>query len=242
VSTGAPALRLLQVEHLDAWYGAAQVLFDVSLHVERGEVVALLGRNGAGKSTLLKTIIGLVDRWAGSAVFDGRPLRGLEPYRINQLGLGWVPEDRRIFGGLTVLENLAVGRHAARAGVPAWTVERLFALFPNLAAMPRRRGALMSGGEQQMLTVARTLMGNPRLVMLDEPATGVAPLIVDALARAIGEMKAHGVGVLLSEQNPAFAAAVADRAVVIERGQVLFDGAMQAFADDHALQARVLGA
>lgn len=228
------ARPLLAVAGLTAHYGQAQILFDVDLDVREGEVLALMGRNGAGKSTTMKAIMGLVRR-RGRITFDGQEIASVEPYRISRLGLGYVPEDRRIFSDLTVLENLEVGRQPARAGVPSWDPSRLFALFPNLGRMPDRPGGRMSGGEQQMLTVARTLMGNPRLVLLDEPSEGVAPLIVEEMAAMILELKREGLSVLLSEQNIAFAAAVGDRAVVLEKGQVRFTGSMaDLLADERA--------
>jgi branched-chain amino acid transport system ATP-binding protein len=229
-ATAANPPPLLDVRHLCAWYGRAQVLFDVALQVRPGEVVALMGRNGAGKSTTLASIIGLVERRHGELRFDGHDLLQLSTHRIARLGLGFVPEDRRIFTDLSVRENLEVGRQPPRAGATAWTVERLFDLFPNLRAMPDRPGGRMSGGEQQMLTVARTLMGNPRLVLLDEPSEGVAPIVVTQMARTIVAMKREGVAVLLSEQNLPFAQAVADRAVVLEKGHVIETGPMEAVA------------
>ena len=221
---------LLQVQGLNAWYGAAQILFDVSLQVGRGEVVALMGRNGAGKSTTLKALMGMVAR-RGSVQFLGQDIARREPHDIARLGLGYVPEERRIFTDLSVMDNLEVGRQPLRRwpdGTPApvWTPEKLFALFPNLGEMPLRPGGRMSGGEQQMLTVARTLMGQPLLVLLDEPSEGVAPLIVQQMARTIRALKAQGVSVLLSEQNLPFAQAVADRAYLIEQGQVVHEGRM----------------
>ena len=224
------AVPLLQVQGLNAWYGAAQILFDVSLQVGRGEVVALMGRNGAGKSTTLKALMGMVAR-RGSVQFLGQDIARREPHDIARLGLGYVPEERRIFTDLSVMDNLEVGRQPLRRwpdGTPApvWTPEKLFALFPNLGEMPERPGGRMSGGEQQMLTVARTLMGQPLLVLLDEPSEGVAPLIVQQMARTIRALKAQGVSVLLSEQNLPFAEAVADRAYLIEQGQVLHEGSM----------------
>ena len=224
------ATPVLQLQSLNAWYGAAQILFDVSLHVGRGEVVALMGRNGAGKSTTLKAIMGMVAR-QGGVQFLGQSIARSEPHYIARLGLGYVPEDRRIFTDLTVLENLQVGRQSPRrwpdgAPAPEWTPEKLFALFPNLGEMPQRPGGRMSGGEQQMLTVARTLMGQPLLVLLDEPSEGVAPLIVQQMARTIRALKAQGVSVLLSEQNLPFAQAVADRAYLIEQGQIAHHGSM----------------
>ena len=224
------AVPLLQVQGLNAWYGAAQILFDVSLQVGRGEVVALMGRNGAGKSTTLKALMGMVAR-RGSVQFLGHDIARREPHDIARLGLGYVPEERRIFTDLSVMDNLEVGRQRPRrwpdgAPAPEWTPEKLFALFPNLGEMPQRPGGRMSGGEQQMLTVARTLMGQPLLVLLDEPSEGVAPLIVQQMARTIRALKAQGVSVLLSEQNLPFAEAVADRAYLIEQGQVVHEGSM----------------
>ena len=231
---------LLSVRRLDAWYGRAQVLFGVDLEIGDGEVVALMGRNGAGKSTTMKAIMGLLASCRGEIRFGGERIDGLEPYRINRAGLGYVPEDRRIFTDLTVLENLDVGRRPPRAGAPAWTVERLFALFPNLGRMPDRPGGRMSGGEQQMLSVARTLMGNPRLVLLDEPSEGVAPVLVEQMADMIVELKKQGLSVLLSEQNVPFAAAVSDRAYVLEKGQVKFAGTMAALDADQAVRRQYL--
>ena len=221
---------LLQVQGLNAWYGAAQILFDVSLQVGRGEVVALMGRNGAGKSTTLKALMGMVTR-RGSVQFLGHDIARREPHEIARLGLGYVPEERRIFTDLSVMDNLEVGRQRPRrwpdgTAAPEWTPEKLFALFPNLGEMPQRPGGRMSGGEQQMLTVARTLMGQPLLVLLDEPSEGVAPLIVQQMARTIRALKAQGVSVLLSEQNLPFAEAVADRAYLIEQGEVVHEGSM----------------
>ena len=199
-----------------------------------------MGRNGAGKSTTMKAIMGLLDRTEGSVRFEGDEIRGEAPYRINRRGLGWVPEDRRVFTDLTVLENLEVGRRPPRAGAPHWTVQRLFELFPNLGEMPGRPGGRMSGGEQQMLTVARTLMGNPRLVLLDEPSEGVAPLIVEQMADMIDALKRQGLSVLLSEQNLPFASAVSDRAYVLEKGQVRFAGTMAALEQDETVRRQYL--
>lgn len=222
---------LLMAENLCAWYGAAQILFDVNLEVRRGEVVALMGRNGAGKSTTLKTLMGLLERRAGSVTWMGRDISTQPSYRIASSGLGFVPEDRRIFTDLTVIENLAVGRQPPRCwpegdAAPAWTVERVFALFPNLAAMPERLGGQMSGGEQQMLTVARTLMGNPFLVLLDEPSEGVAPIVVEQMVHMILALKRQGVSILLSEQNLHFARLVCDRVYLLEKGHIRFAGTL----------------
>jgi len=236
---------MLAVENLCAWYDAAQILYELSFEVRRGEVVAFMGRNGAGKSTTLKAIMGLIARRSGSVRFAGHDISRLKSFEIARLGLGFTPEDRRIFSDLTVLENLDVGRQPPRrfadgAPAPTWTPEKLFALFPNLAAMPHRLGGHMSGGEQQMLTVARTLMGNPFLVLLDEPSEGVAPIIVEQMANTIVELKKEGLSVLLSEQNIHFARTVADRVYVLEKGQIRWEGGMAALAEDIAVQRSFL--
>lgn len=226
---------LLKANALCAWYGAAQILYDVDLEVRRGEVVALMGRNGAGKSTTLKTLIGMLSKRKGSVSFLGHDISKSEPHHAAKLGLGFVPEDRRVFTDLTVMENLEVGKQAPRrwadgSEAPLWTPERLFKLFPNLGEMPNRPGGRMSGGEQQMLTVARTLMGNPYLVLLDEPSEGVAPVIVEQMANMILELKAQGVSILLSEQNMHFAELVSDRAYVLEKGQIRYHATMAELA------------
>jgi branched-chain amino acid transport system ATP-binding protein len=231
---------MLSVAALNAYYGRAHILADVTLEVATGEVVVLLGRNGAGKSTTLKSIIGLVRPASGEIAFDGRRIDRLEAYEIAQAGLGYVPEDRRIFTELTVMENLEVGRQPPRPNAPAWTPERLFALFPNLAAMRDRPGGRMSGGEQQMLTIARTLMGNPSCLLLDEPSEGLAPVIVDQMAAAIRALKAEGLSVLLSEQNLHFAAEVSDRAYIIEKGRIRFGGTMAELAANDEVRAQYL--
>ena len=231
---------MLDVAALDAWYGKAQILYGVSLRVDAGECVALMGRNGAGKSTTMKTIMGLLARRRGRVAWRGRDISALAPYRIARLGLGWVPEDRRIFTDLTVRENLAVGRQPRRAGAPFWTEAQLYALFPNLAAMPERLGGRMSGGEQQMLTIARTLMGNPHLILLDEPSEGVAPVIVEQMAQMIVTLKREGLSILLCEQNLHFAELVADRAVVLEKGQVRYAGTMHDLMGDETVQRTYL--
>ena len=213
-------MATLEVRGLSAGYGRARVLFDLDLKVGAGEVVGLLGRNGAGKSTTLKAIMGLVTPTSGEVMFNGQRLERLEPHRIARLGVGYVPEDRRIFTDLTVEENLEVGRQAPRPGTPHWTEERLFDLFPALAALRERHGARMSGGEQQMLCIARTLAGNPAAILLDEPAEGLAPVVVEHVARAIQEMKRAGVAVLLAEQSRHFTERVADRTYLLETGMI----------------------
>ena len=231
---------MLALQGLNTYYGRAHILADVALEVATGEVVCLLGRNGAGKSTTLKSIIGLVRPASGAIAFDGRRIERLEPYAIARAGLGYVPEDRRIFTDLTVTENLEVGRQPARPDAPTWTPERLFALFPNLGAMQDRPGGRMSGGEQQMLTIARTLMGNPSCLLLDEPSEGLAPVIVDQMAAAIRALKKEGLSVLLSEQNLHFAAEVSDRAYIIEKGRIRFAGTMAELAANADVRAQYL--
>jgi branched-chain amino acid transport system ATP-binding protein len=235
---------ILTVEKLSASYGAAQILYDLSLEVGRGEVVALMGRNGAGKSTTMKAIMGLIAH-KGHLRFNGTDISRSKPYEIARLGLGFTPEDRRIFTDLTVMENLDIGRQRPRSfadGTPApqWSPERLFRLFPNLGEMPDRPGGHMSGGEQQMLTVARTLMGNPLLILLDEPSEGMAPLIVEQMANTILELKKEGLSILLSEQNMVFAELVSDRAYVLEKGEIRWQGAMAALSVDSTVQRSYL--
>jgi len=214
----------LTVTNLEARYGQAQILFDVSFAVGEGEAVALLGRNGAGKTTTLRSIVGLVADRKGAIQFQGEDISWMPTHEIGRRGLGWVPEDRRIFTELTVLENLEVGKQPPRADAPTWTPERLFELFPNLAEMRQRLGGRMSGGEQQMLTIARTLMGNPSLVLLDEPSEGLAPKIVEQMAAAILAMKREGLALVISEQNLRFARLISDRAVIIEKGRIRYTG------------------
>jgi branched-chain amino acid transport system ATP-binding protein len=231
---------MLRVDGLHTYYGRAHILADVSLDAAKGEIVVLLGRNGAGKSTTLKSIMGLVAPAQGTIRFMDRDIAGAPPHEIAQMGLGYVPEDRRIFAELTVMENLEVGRQPPRDRAPAWTPEKLFAIFPNLAEMRNRPGGRMSGGEQQMLTIARTLMGNPRAILLDEPSEGLAPVIVEQMARTIKALKSEGLTVVLSEQNLHFALLVADRAYIVEKGRIRYSGTMAALAADEAIRLQYL--
>ena len=217
---------MLELDAVNSFYGKAHVLRDLSFSVPHGQVVALLGRNGAGKSTTLKSIMQLVKPTRGTVSFQGRAITGLPPHKVAKMGIGYVPEDRRIFTDLTVTENLIVGKQPTRDGTVRWTEEMLFDLFPNLAERRGNRGKALSGGEQQMLTIARTLMGNPSLVLLDEPSEGVAPVIVEQMAGVIQQLKSEGLTVLLSEQNLHFAQAVADLAVIIEGGALVFYGTL----------------
>ncbi len=217
---------MLSVEEVHAAYGPSAVLFGVSLEVREGEVVALLARNGAGKSTTLRCIMGLLRPTAGRIRFRGEDLVGLPPHLVCRRGIGWVPEDRRIFQQLTVLENLEVGRRPGPGGRVRWTVDAVLAVFPLLAPLRARRAGTLSGGEQQMLTIARTLMGNPELLLLDEPSEGLAPILVAALQEQVRALRASGQAILLSEQNLKFVGPVADRACIIEKGRAVWAGPM----------------
>ena len=227
---------------MNSFYGKAHILFDVALDIERGEVLALLGRNGAGKSTTFKSIMGLVKPCSSQTTFQGKRMEHLSTSRICRNGIGYVPEDRRIFTELTVLENLEVGRQPPRDGVPHWTPERLFKIFPNLGEMRSRAGGKMSGGEQQMLTIARTLMGNPSLLLLDEPSEGLSPKIVEDMANAILLLKQEGLAIIISEQNLHFAQLIADQAIILEKGQVRYAGSMDELKADETLQSNFLSA
>jgi branched-chain amino acid transport system ATP-binding protein len=231
---------LLAVDNLDVFYGRAQILHGVSLTARAGEIVALAGRNGAGKSTTLKAIIGLVPPASGRITFAGHDVAGLEPYRIARMGMGYVPEERRVFTDLTVAENLQVGARHDAAGANIWTIERLVTLFPNLGRSMRRPATQLSGGEQQMLAISRTLMGNPRLILVDEPSEGLAPLIVEEMAKAMLALKQEKLTMIISEQNLAFVGAIADRFVLLEGGVVRHTGPMAALLADETLRTRYL--
>jgi len=227
---------MLELADVHAVYGRSHVLHGVSLRAGEGEVVSLLGRNGAGKSTTLKAIVGVVEVTAGEIRFEGRSLRDVPTHRVARLGIGLVPEDRRIFADLSVLENLMVGARADGG----FTVDRIFGLFPRLAGLARQRGGSLSGGEQQILTIARTLMTGPRLLLLDEPSEGLAPVVVAALADTVAALRRQGLSILMAEQNVKFARRLADRAYIIEKGQIRFDGTMAALAADESLRRAYL--
>ena len=216
---------ILAVKDVYTSYGLSQILFGVSLHVNAGECVSLLGRNGVGKSTTLRSIMGLTAPGQGTVAYNGQDITGKPAFRIAQLGIGFVPEDRRIFPDLSVRENLEVARKiSASRRTREWTVERVYELFPVLTSLDDRKGGHLSGGEQQMLTIGRTLMGNPDLLLLDEPSEGLAPLVVRDLGAQIRRLKDEGITILLCEQNARFATALSDRAYVLEKGQVRFSG------------------
>lgn len=217
---------MLSLAEVNTYYGQAHILHDMNLRPEAGECVALLGRNGAGKSTTMKAIIGVVQVASGTISLDEQDLKKLKNYRRARLGIGYVPEERRIFKSLTVLEHLATGEQPARKGLKPWTHKRIFKLFPKLEELAHRQGGQLSGGEQQMLTVARTLMGNPAYLLLDEPTEGLAPIVVQQVVDAIKVLKKEGLAILLSEQSEQTATALADRVYVLEKGQIIFDGTL----------------
>ena len=230
---------VLTVEDVYTAYGLSQVLFGVSLEVAAGECVCLLGRNGVGKTTTMRSIMGLTPPRRGRVIWKGKDVAGREPYQIADLGIGFVPEDRRIFSDLTVWENLDVAARR-RDGGSAWTLDRVFDLFPKLRELVDRQGGFLSGGEQQILTIARTLMGNPDLLLLDEPSEGLAPIVVDHLKEQIGRLKREGLTILLAEQNVDFCLDLADRVYVLEKGHIRYQGTVQAFREDESIRAQYL--
>ncbi|HUN40834.1 MAG TPA: ABC transporter ATP-binding protein [Acetobacteraceae bacterium] len=230
---------LLTVDNIHTAYGLSQVLFGISLDVAEGECVCLLGRNGVGKSTTMRSIMGLTPPRSGHVVWRGKDVAGWPPFRIARAGIGFVPEDRRIFAELTVWENLDVAARAARRP-GRWTVDRVYDLFPVLSERRNQRGGYLSGGEQQMLTIGRALVGNPELLLLDEPSEGLAPLIVEMLRQKIAELKAEGLTILLAEQGVAFSLSLADRVYVLEKGTVRHSGGAAELRDDPALLDRLL--
>jgi branched-chain amino acid transport system ATP-binding protein len=227
-------MPLLELSHIDTYYADSHILFDLSITVEAGEVVCLLGRNGAGKTTTVRSIAGLTPPRAGAIILRGRDIVGLPPFRIARLGIGFVPEDRRVFPNLTVHENLEVARRTwGNGSASAWSEERVFDLFPILRERRRQAGGTLSGGEQQMLTIARTLMGNPDILLLDEPSEGLAPIVVEALREQLGRLKASGLTIVLAEQNVRFVSDLGDRVYILEKGMVRYQGSMAGFlADD----------
>jgi branched-chain amino acid transport system ATP-binding protein len=229
---------MLELRDVHAVYGRSHVLHGVTLTARDGEVVSLLGRNGAGKSTTLKTVMGLVSVVGGEVRFQGRSLADLLPHAISRLGIGYVPEERRIFADLTVRENLMVGERPG--GSRRWPLARLFELFPNLEPLAHRRGGSLSGGEQQMLTIARTLVTDPLVLLLDEPSEGLAPVVVKRLGDAIAALKREGLTIVLSEQNVKFARRLADRAYIIEKGEIKFEGPIGALDADESLRRAYL--
>ena len=231
---------MLEVRDLHASYDLSQILFGVGLEVREGEAVCILGRNGVGKTTTLRSIVGLTPPHRGQVLFNGTDITGWPPYRVSRRGIGFVPQDRRIFADLSVRENLEVARRALATRTPAWTVERIYTAFPILALLDRRRAGYLSGGEQQMLAVGRALMGNPRLLILDEPSEGLAPLIVEALADQIAVLKDEGMTILMAEQNLALALALADHICILDKGSVRFFGSVAEFSANESLRKEYL--
>jgi branched-chain amino acid transport system ATP-binding protein len=223
---------LLEVENIHTAYGLIRVLFGISLKVEQGQVVTLLGRNGVGKTTTLRSIMGLTSPQTGSIKWMGNEIRGLPPYLIAQMGIGFVPEDRRIFSDLTVWENLDVAIKSSGLNDTEWTMDRIFGLFPILKPIRNRRGGYLSGGEQQMLTIARSLMGNPKLLLLDEPSEGLAPVVIQELGEHITRLKQEKMTMVLSEQNSEFSLELSDRVYILEKGEVRFEGSVAEFMKD----------
>lgn len=224
--------KMLRVESLNTFYGKAQILFNMSLDIQRGEAVVLLGRNGAGKTTTFKSIMGIISPKSGKITFSDQEIQGLPPFKICKLGLGYVPEDRRIFSNLTILENFEVGKQSPRRGFTPWTPARLFELFPNLGERQTQLGGTLSGGEQQMLTIARSLMGNPEMIMFDEPSEGLAPVIVQQLGETIQKLKVEGVSILLAEQNLNFAEFVCDRAYIVYQGSICHESTIDELSSE----------
>ncbi|MGQ0653080.1 MAG: ABC transporter ATP-binding protein [Betaproteobacteria bacterium] len=233
-------MALLEVRGLDTAYGDSQVLFGLSITVERGEVVALLGRNGAGKTTTLSSIMGLVRPRGGTIRFDGAEIQRREPFEACRAGLGFVPENCRLFGGLTVAENFEAARRPARSGETRWTVEEVLTLFPDLKALLNQRAGSLSGGQQRMVAIARTLLGNPTLLLLDEPSEGLAPLIVEAILQRLKRLKQAGTTVLIAEQNLRFATELADRVSIIERGEIRYQGTPAELSEHPELREKYL--
>ena len=232
---------MLAVEKINTFYEDAQVLFDVSLEIREGEVVAFLGRNGAGKTTTIRSIMGLTPPRSGRVMFKGQDLAGLPPYTIANRGVGFVPDNRRIFPTLSVRQNLEIARKANDGGRQGWTLERIYEHFPKLREMEDRRGEVLSGGEQQMLTIARTLMGNPDLVLLDEPTEGLSPLMVMEVMKIIKELKGKGETILLVEQNSTLALTVSQRAYILENGHVVHAGPAAELAGNREVKQKYLG-
>ncbi|MEW6425238.1 MAG: ABC transporter ATP-binding protein [Bacillota bacterium] len=232
---------MLQVKEIQTFYGLSHVLFGVSLEVRRGEVVCLLGRNGAGKTTTIRSIIGLTPPRRGQITFKGEEIAGRPTYQVARLGISWVPDNRRIFPDLTVAENLEIAeRRSGAAAGKAWDLAKVFALFPALKKIQGRRGGYLSGGEQQMLSIARALLGNPELLLLDEPTEGLAPLIVQELEEQILRLKGEGISILLAEQNLKSALKLADRCYVIDRGRIRYQGTVDELRRNEEVRARYL--
>jgi len=234
---------ILELKGIDTFYEKSHILHDISMQVDEGEVVGLLGRNGVGKSTTLKSINGVVIPQTGSILFKGKELVGMKPHQVTRLGVGYVPEERRIFPNLTVYQNLLLGKKSGKSQnqiKEGWTIERAYALFPQLKARQTSKGGHLSGGEQQMLTIVRTLMGNPELLLLDEPTEGLAPMLVETVSDVIREIHETGISILLVEQNFEVILDLTTRAYVMSKGQIVFDGTSQELADNREVREKYL--
>ena len=231
---------ILEIKDIHSYYETSHILHGISMEIGQGEAVSLLGRNGAGKSTTMKSIIGLVKPRRGSIIFKGQEIAGKQPYQIARLGIGYVPEDRRIYYELTVQENLEVAAKPPLSGQEPWTVEKVYEAFPKLRSMAGRKGRQMSGGEQQMLTIGRTLMGNPEVLLLDEPSEGLAPLVVEALGECIKGIIAQGMTLILAEQNSVFALKLVHRAYLIDDGKMIWQGTVDEIAANEELKMKYL--
>jgi branched-chain amino acid transport system ATP-binding protein len=230
----------LEVHKINAYYGLSHILFDVSLDVTKGEIVVLLGRNGAGKSTTMLSVMGLNPPKTGTVAYQGQDITGLPPYKIARLGIGFVHEDRRIFPDLTVRANLEVGKKSSKGKMKKWGLEAIYHMFPLLKRLENRQGGTLSGGEQQMLTIGRTLMGEPDLLLLDEPSEGLAPIIVKVLGTSIELMRKEGMTILLSEQNLKFSLKHADRAFIMDDGAIKFQGTITELEENEEVKKRYL--
>jgi branched-chain amino acid transport system ATP-binding protein len=239
-ATAASAEPLVRVEDVHTYYGKSHILHGVSLKVLPGEVVGLLGRNGVGKSTTLKTIMGLVRPSHGSILLNGNAITGLAPHKLARAGIGYVPEDRQVFPEHTVHDNLLIGAKRGAKGEEFWTTRRIYEFFPTLASMQTRQAGRLSGGEQQMLTIARTLMGNPEILLLDEPSEGLAPLIVQAIGNLIRTLRDMGVTILIAEQNMHFCLGIATHATIVDKGQVVYRATIDELRGNHAIAKRYL--
>lgn len=231
---------LLQVENIDTFYETTHILFGVSLEIDRGETVAVLGRNGVGKTTLMRSIMGLTPPKRGTVHFEGKKINGRQPFQIARQGMGFVPEDRDIFPNLTVRENLEIAIIKDRPDL-GWNIDKVYDFFPRLKERDRQWGGTLSGGEQQMLTIARTLMGNPHLLLLDEPSEGLAPLVVQSIMEQVLQIQKQGMTILISEQNSSFALEVSQRAYILEKGQVSWQGHTDKLCEDPAIMEKYLG-
>ncbi len=231
---------MLQVEKIDTFYGSSQILFDVSLEVSLGEVVGLLGRNGAGKTTTLRSIMGLTRPKGGKISYKGEDILGKPTYKIAKMGIGYVPEDRIIFPDLSVLDNLNLASKISSESKNGWNIERVFGLFPVLKARAHQNGGTLSGGEQQMLTIARTLMGNPELILVDEPTEGLAPLLVNEVRKLILAIAEAGTTILLSEQNIKFSLKSSKRVYIIEKGEIQYEGSVENLRENESIMKKYL--